>query len=345
MASKMDIIKFSYPNGDVLHLGTLAGIEFEYAEGDLVKIVATTDDINTALENYYTESEADAKFVIKGEDAYDDEQVRGLIQENADAIAAEAERAAGVEAGLRSDVDAIKGDYLKAVDKNALQEQITANANSITALTNGIDPDKIDGLTDLVNWANEHAPEVESIKADIEANEKAINDETGRADAAEKALAGRLDVLEAIDHDAYKAADTALHTTISAEIDADVKAAIDAEVVRANAAYDATGSAEVAKDAAIADAASKYETKGTAQGIVDGLKLAETYEPIGAENRAIAVAKTETENQIAALGIADYAKTTDVEATYRRKDVAITPEDLSKEVVFIFNCGTATTVI
>lgn len=63
-------------------------------------------------------------------------------------------------------------------------------------------------------------------------------------------------------------------------IDADVKTAIDAEVLRADG---------------------KYEEKGVAQGIVDGLKLSETYEPIGAETRAIAAAKTETDNQVKAL--------------------------------------------
>ena len=41
--------------------------------------------------------------------------------------------------------------------------------------------------------------------------------------------------------------DTALHTVISKEIDDDVKAAIDAEVIRANAAYDAAGSAAAAE--------------------------------------------------------------------------------------------------
>lgn len=110
-------------------------------------------------------------------------------------------------------------------------------------------------------------------------------------------------------------------------IDADVKTAIDAEVLRANGAYDAKGDAAKAQAAAEATAAGalatarteitaeigtaisgevsradgKYEEKGVAQGIVDGLKLGETYEPIGAETRAIAAAKTETEAQVKAL--------------------------------------------
>jgi hypothetical protein len=71
----------------------------------------------------------------------------------------------------------------------------------------------------------------------------------------------------------------------------------------------ADGKANDAKDVAIADAAGKYETKGTAQGIVDALKLDETYEPIGAESRAIVAAKTETENQVKALADTLYTKT------------------------------------
>ena len=67
----------------------------------------------------------------------------------------------------------------------------------------------------------------------------------------------------------------------------------------------ADGKAADAQANAIADAAGKYETKGTAQGIVDGLKLAETYEPIGAEGRAIA----EAEKKVNALADNVYAKT------------------------------------
>ena len=138
--------------------------------------------------------------------------------------------------------------------------------------------------------------------------------------------------------------DTALHAVISKEIDDDVKAAIDAEVLRANAAYDEAGAAAAAQAAAIADAAGKYETQGTAQGIVDGLKLAETYEPIGAETRAIAAAKTETQNQIAALNISQYETSAHAEATYRKAADKITSDDMSDEV-WVFNCGTSTTVI
>ena len=81
-----------------------------------------------------------------------------------------------------------------------------------------------------------------------------------------------------------EAADAELATAID---NAKTEAANQDAVVLA----EAQKSANQAKADAIADAAGKYETIGTAQGIVDGLKLSETYEPIGAESRAIADAE------------------------------------------------------
>jgi len=89
---------------------------------------------------------------------YDDTQVKADIKANADAI------------------DAIEADYLKAADKTELQEQITANANAITLLTDGADPDKVDGVKDLIDYVDKHGPEVTGMKADIAANAKAIED-------------------------------------------------------------------------------------------------------------------------------------------------------------------------
>ena len=259
-------------------------------------LAAYVEANNAAVADRYTKEEADGKFALIT-DAYDDEEVRGLISDNADAIAAETERATGIEAGLGARIKAVEDDYLKAADKTALQEQITANATAINVITNGIDAEKIDGLNDLIEWADEHAPEVKSIKEGIEANAKAISDHETLAattyetkdDATSKKteIDGRLDALEGkVD---VEKVSTAISDAVKAEAD------------RADGAYDTKGSAADAQAAAIADAAEKYETKGTAQGIVDALKLSETYEPIGAETRAIAAAKTETESQVKAL--------------------------------------------
>lgn len=139
------------------------------------KTEATYDD--TALAGRVTAVEGDVS-TIKGDYLKSTDKT-----ELSNAISAEEQRAKGVEGGLRTDVDVIKGDYLKAADREALQKQITANATAITTITDGIDPEKIDGLTDLIDWANTHAPEVASIKKDIE-------DEAARAKAEEERLVG-----------------------------------------------------------------------------------------------------------------------------------------------------------
>ena len=185
---------------------------------DLAAYVESND---AAIADRYTKAEADGKFALIA-DAYDDEEVRGLISDNADAIAAEAERAAGIEAGLREDVDAIAADYLKAADKAGLQEQITANANAITLLTEGADPDKVDSVKDLIDYVDKHGAEVTGMKEDIAENAKAISDHEAiaaetyetKTDAGNKlteakeyanglntAMNTRVEALEAIDHD------------------------------------------------------------------------------------------------------------------------------------------------
>lgn len=186
----------------------------------------TATDIASAIATAKSEAIARA--------AYDDTALAGRVTaiegdylkatdktELSNAVAAEKTRAEGVEAGLRKDVDAIKGDYLKAEDKVALQNQINTIMNNPDA------EGAINSINEFTTYIAEHGTiadgfrtDIDKNKEDIATNAEAIADEAGRADAAEKALAGRLDTLEAINHDAYKAADTALHTAISAEIDA-----------------------------------------------------------------------------------------------------------------------------
>ena len=54
-------------------------------------------------------------------------ELRKEISANTTAINNEVTRATGIEGGLRTDVDAIKADYLKAADKTALQAEIDAD--------------------------------------------------------------------------------------------------------------------------------------------------------------------------------------------------------------------------
>lgn len=203
--------------------------------------------IDEEIADRYTKEEADGKFALIA-DAYDD-------------------------TALANRVKAIEDDYLVEADKTALQEQITANANAIELLTNGVSAEEVDGVNDLIQYVKDHGTEVTGMKSDIAANAKAIEDHEALAaetyetkdDASAKlteakeyadgintALDARLDVLEAITHDAYVAADAALKAELQAEIDADVKALADGQVK--------TNADNIALKANAADVYAKTET-------------------------------------------------------------------------------------
>lgn len=137
------------------------------ASQKLVDAKAYTD----ALANGAVKANTDAIDAIEADylKAADKTELEGKITEANNAVAAEKERAEGVEAELL--------------------EQIEANAAAIEVLTDGIDADKVDGVKDLIKYVEDHGPEVTGMKDDIAANTAAIEAEAKRADAAEKANA------------------------------------------------------------------------------------------------------------------------------------------------------------
>ena len=187
-------------------------------------------------------------------------------------IATEKSRAEGVEANLQDAIDAIEADYLKAADKTTLQEQITTNANAIERLTNGVSAEEVDGVNDLIQYVKDHGTEVTGMKSDISANAKAVADEATRAKGVESGLDTRIASLEtAVGESGSVATDIA---TAKQE-------AIDA------AEADATTKA----NQALADAKSYTDTKVSAtQGEVDALetRVGTAEEDIDALQTAIA---------------------------------------------------------
>lgn len=165
----------------------------------------------------------------------------------------------------------------------------------------------IDSINEFMKYIEDHGDIAEGFRTDIGANSEAIAAEVERATNAESALSGRLDTLEAIDHEAYVNADAALKSELEGKIAAkadqsaletaiseleeadgaledrvaDVEAALaaDGSVAQAiaaaegRAAEDATAKAAAAQAAAIADAAGKYATTGALSDLeadVDG---------------------------------------------------------------------------
>lgn len=125
---------------------------------------------------------AEDKTVVKMiEDAqaaatYDDTELAGRVTSAEGAIATEKSRAEGIEAGLRTDVDAIKADYLKASDKQDLQTQINTIMNNPD--TEGV----INSIEEFTAYIEEHGEIAEGFRADIDANKKAIEDHEALAE-------------------------------------------------------------------------------------------------------------------------------------------------------------------
>lgn len=108
--------------------------------------------------------------------------------------------------------------------------------NQINLIMNNPETENvIDSINEFTKYIEDHGSIADGFRKDIDDNAKAIADEITRAGEAEGALSDRLDVLEAIDHNAYVAADTAL------------------------------------KEELITDAASKYATTGALTEAVNGL--------------------------------------------------------------------------
>lgn len=179
----------------------------------------------------------------------------------------------------------------KFTDANLAQYTTEQEVKDIVdgVIAGAVDGDAITGLANLVEYINTHGGEAAEMGAAIDVLE-------GKVETIEGKPAYGITATQISNWDGEVGAKALAETkTTTAEVKDQIEA-----YGYATTGY-ADDKADAAKDAAIADAAGKYETKGTAQGIVDGLKLSETYEPIGAEGRAIAAAKTETENQVKAL--------------------------------------------
>lgn len=165
--------------------------------------------------------------------------------------------------GVAEDVAEIAGDYLKAADKTELQGKIDAKASQtdldaeVTRATNAEanlqtqintimnNPDAegaINSINEFTQYVTEHGTIAEGMRTDINKNKDDIAAMDTAYKAADSALAGRLDVLEAIDHDAYAAADTALKNELTTEIgkkaDASVVSDMDAAYKAADTALD-----------------------------------------------------------------------------------------------------------
>ena len=200
--------------GDYLKAADIANFETKENVKKVADDLAGYIELNdAAIADRYTKSEADNKFAVKGEDTYNDEEVRGLISANAKAIADEEARAKGVEEGLQTQINTIMNNpdaegainsineftqyinehgeiaegFRTDIDKN--KEDIAAINNAETGILKQA-KDYADGLAG--NYAEaEHTHEI----ADVTGLQDALNEKANDSDLAAIAKSGTTDDL------------------------------------------------------------------------------------------------------------------------------------------------------
>ena len=132
--------------------------------------------------------------------------------ELSDLITAETNRATGIEGGLETRLAAVEANYATDDDVAGLQTQINTIMNNPDA------EGAINSINEFTQYVEEHGTIAEGFRTDIDKNKDDIAAIDTAYKAADTAIKGRLDALEAIDHEAYVAADTTLKNELNGEI-------------------------------------------------------------------------------------------------------------------------------
>ena len=282
-------------------------------------------EVNTIKGDYLTSTDkTELSDAIAGEKSRA-EGIEGGLRTDVDAIKADYLKAAD-KTELQGNIDAVAedvadivADYLKAADKTELEGKIDLKAaqtaldaeieratgveeglqNQINLIMNNPETkDVIDSISEFTQYIADHGEIAEGFRTDINKNAEDIAAEVKRAGEAETSLSGRLDTLEAIDHEAYVAADTALKTELTTEINKK------ADTTALEAAVQTLEGADAGQVSRIEALEAKF---GTGEGNVDSKIATAKQEAIDA---AAADATTKAGNaETAAKGHADSLNT------------------------------------
>lgn len=218
-------------NSQVSGLQTaVQGITADYLKGaDKTELEGKITAVQTAVDTEKGRAEG-----IEAGLRTDVDAIKGDYLKGADKTALQG----GID-GVSGRVATIEGDYLKAADKTELQgkidakvaqtaydtkmEEIKGTTDSLQTQINTImnNPDAegaINSINEFTQYVADHGTIADGFREDIDQNKTDIAAEVKRAGEAEAALDGRLDVLEAINHEAYVAADTALKNELDGDI-------------------------------------------------------------------------------------------------------------------------------
>ena len=212
-------------------------------------------DLETASATHAIKTEVEAALELKADKSvvdamYTNEQIDA-------AILVETNRAKGVEESLQTQINTIMSNPDAEGAINSINE-FTQYVKDHGTIADGMRTDINKNKEDIAANAKAIADQATADAAKYETKEDAsakLTEAKEYADGINTAIDARLDVLEAIDHDAYVNADAALKAELQGEIDADVKVVRDAL-----AEYKTSNDEEVAKKANSADVYAKSET-------------------------------------------------------------------------------------
>ena len=253
-----------------------AGIATDAALGELQGQVSAAQDAIDAIEADYLKAadKTELSDLITAE-ANRAKGIEGGLETRLAAVegnylkAADKAELQGAIDDVVGDVADIAGDYLKAADKTELQGKIDAKVaqtdydakmeeiggdiddlqTQINTIMNNPDAEgAINSINEFTQYVADHGTIADGFRTDINKNAADIFAMDTAYKAADTAMAGRLDVLEAIDHEAYVAADTALENKLNTEI---AKKANAADVTASVEALEAADEAQVGRIAAL----------------------------------------------------------------------------------------------
>ncbi len=217
-----DLNTFYYVDGKDLYLG-----EIKLSNGaDLAAAILRIADNEADIVNLQKDIQAltggetgSISGMINDAVAAAKTELEGKITANTTAINNEKTRAEGIEAGLRTDIDAVKGDYLKGQDRTDLEGLISAEATTARAAEKA-NADAIAAVKEDVDAFFKDAAMTEAAKDTLKEIQEYIDSDVQGAAAMTESINGVKDRVKAIEDDYLTSEDeTALNNAIALKAD------------------------------------------------------------------------------------------------------------------------------
>ncbi len=270
--------------------GKVATIEGDYLKSsDKTELTNKINGVETTLNNYVESNNTEVAAVRAiAEAARTEGEVDSQIDAKIGALnLGTTYEPIGAENRAKAYVD---GKFTDAnLDQYTTEQEVKDIVDGVIAAA--ADDETYNSLTKLIDYVDTHKGEAIDMAEDIADHETRIGTIEGKP-------AYGITATQISNWDNEVGAKALAETkTTTAEVKTQIEA-----YGYATTGY-ADGKADAAKDAAIADAAGKYETIGTAQGIVDALKVSETYETKTDAAQKLVDAKAYTDEKIGELNV------------------------------------------